>query len=64
MKTIILIIMLTTIITAQTHFDEINQLVKSGKYSEATKMINEKLQSDQLSNEDIFQLRVRKRKIG
>jgi len=56
MKTIILIIMLTTLITAQTSFNEINQLVKSGEYSEATKMINEKLQSDQLSDNDIFQL--------
>ena len=63
MKYIIVIIMLTTIITAQTKFDEINQLVQSGKYSEATKMINEKLQSDQLSNDDIFQLQFEKERL-
>jgi hypothetical protein len=63
MKTIILIIMLTTLITAQTRFTEINQLVKSGKYSEATKMINKKLQSDQLSNDDIFQLQFQKERL-
>ncbi len=63
MKTIILIIMLTTLITAQTSFNEINQLVKSGEYSEATKMINEKLQSDQLSDNDIFQLQFEKERL-
>ena len=63
MKSIILFIMLTTIITAQTRFTEINQLVKSGEYSEAIKMINEKLQSDQLSDNDIFQLQFEKEKL-
>ena len=37
MKTILIIIMLTTIITAQTHFTEINSLVQSGKFIEADK---------------------------
>ena len=63
MKTIILIIMLTTTITAQTKSEEINQLVQSGEYSEAAKMIDQKLQSNQLSSNDIFQLKFEKERL-
>ena len=63
MKAIFLIIMLTTTITAQTKFEKINQLVQSGEYSEAAKMIDKKLQSNQLSSNDIFQLKFEKERL-
>ena len=43
MKTIILIVMITTLISAQTRYTEINQLVQSGEFKKATELIDEKL---------------------
>ncbi len=63
MKTIILIAMLTTIISAQTRFTDINQLVYSGEFAKATEMIDQKLASENLSSGEIFELQFEKERL-
>lgn len=63
MKTIILITMFATIITSQTRFNEINQLVQQGEFAKAEKMINEKLLSHNLSSDEIFELKFEKERM-
>ena len=63
MKTIILITMLTTIISAQTRFKDINQLVQSGEFAKATEMIDQKLASENLSSGEIFELQFEKERM-
>lgn len=63
MKTIIFIIMLTSIILAQTRFSGINHLVESGNYLEAAKMMDEKIKEGTLSSEDIFNLQFEKERL-
>lgn len=63
MKAIFLTIMLTTIITAQTKYFDINQLVQSGEFSEASKIIDQKLQSGNLSSDEIFELQFEKERL-
>ncbi len=63
MKTIILIVMITTLISAQTRYSEINQLVQSGEFKKATELIDEKLKSDQLSSDEIFELQFEKERL-
>lgn len=63
MKAILLIIMLTTIITAQTKYLDINQLVQSGEFSSASKIIDEKLQSGNLNSDEIFELQFEKERL-
>ncbi len=63
MKTIFFLSTLTTIIFAQTRFTEINQLVQTGEFSEAIKMIDEKLESTNLSNDEKFELQFEKERM-
>jgi len=63
MKTIILITMLTTLITAQTRSLEINKLVQSGEYQKASELIDEKLKSNQINSEEIFELQFEKERL-
>ncbi|MCJ7553099.1 MAG: transglutaminase-like domain-containing protein [Ignavibacteriaceae bacterium] len=63
MKIIILIAMLTTIISAQTRFTDINLLVHSGEFAKATEMIDQKLASENLSSGEIFELRFEKERM-
>jgi len=63
MKTIILITMLTTLITAQTHSSEINKLVESGEYQKASELIDEKLKSNELNSDEIFELQFEKERL-
>ena len=63
MKTIILIFMLTTIIAAQTKFEDVNQLVQSGEYKAATSMIDTKLQSTEINSEAFFELQFEKERL-
>jgi transglutaminase-like putative cysteine protease len=63
MKAIILIVMITTLVTAQTRYTEINQLVQSGEFKKAIEMIDEKLKSDQISSEEIFELQFEKERM-
>lgn len=56
MKSIILLFMLTSFITAQTRFNELNQLVQTGEFTKAEKMINEKLMLGNISSEELFEL--------
>jgi len=55
--------MLTTIISAQTKFTDINQLVHSGEFKKAAVLIDEKLKSSQLNSEEIFQLQFEKERM-
>jgi len=55
--------MLTTIISAQTRFSEINQLVQSGKFSKAEEMIDKKIQSEKLSSEELFELQFERERL-
>ena len=59
----ILIVMITTLISAQTRYTEINQLVQSGEFKKATELIDEKLKSDQLSSDEIFELQFEKERL-
>ena len=63
MKTIFLIIMITTIISAQTRYAEINQLVQSGEFKAATSMIDTKLQSTEINSEAFFELQFEKERL-
>ncbi len=63
MKSIILIIMLTTLITAQTRFSEINQLVQSGEFNKAKEMIDKKIISDNLSSDELFELQFERERL-
>ncbi|MDP2362223.1 MAG: transglutaminase domain-containing protein, partial [Ignavibacteria bacterium] len=63
MKTIILFTMLTTLITAQTRYEEIKNQINSGNYSKATELIDEKLKSNQLSSDEIFELQFEKERL-
>ncbi|MEO8233535.1 MAG: transglutaminase-like domain-containing protein [Ignavibacteriota bacterium] len=64
MKTFFLIIMLTTIINAQTRYSEINKLVQSGNFTEATKIINQKLETTNLSSDERFELQFEKERLN
>jgi hypothetical protein len=64
MRNITILIILFTISTiAQTRFNDINQLVRSGEFSQAEKIIAEKLNSDNLSYDEIFELQFEKERL-
>lgn len=63
MKTIILTFMLSTIIIAQTKFDDINELVKAGEFRKAAQLIDEKIKSINLSQDEVFQLEFEKERL-
>lgn len=64
MRNITILIILYTISTiAQTRFNDINQLVRSGEFSQAEKIIDEKLNSDNISYDEIFELQFEKERL-
>ncbi|MCX8104940.1 MAG: transglutaminase-like domain-containing protein [Ignavibacterium album] len=63
MKTILLTIMLSTLILSQTKFEDINLLVKSGEYTKAAQLIDEKISTMKLTHEEIFQLQFEKERL-
>lgn len=63
MKTIFLFIMLTTIISAQTRYTDIKQLIHSGEFKEASSVIDEKLKSSKLSSDEVFELQFEKERL-
>lgn len=63
MKTIILTIMLTTILISQTRFNDINQLVNSGDFIKATELIDQKLESENLTYDVKFELQFEKERL-
>lgn len=63
MKTLILIIMLTTLISAQTKFTDVNQLIQNGEFSKAKNLIEQKLNGENLSYEDILNLQFEKERL-
>ncbi len=63
MKTIFLIIMISSLILSQTKFDDINKLVTSGEFTNAIRLIDEKLQTQNLLYDDIFQLQFEKERL-
>jgi transglutaminase-like putative cysteine protease len=56
MKKIILIIITVISMNAQSRYSEINELVNSGEFNKATEMIDKKLESSNLSYDEIFEL--------
>lgn len=63
MKTIILTIMLTTILISQTRFNDINQLVNSGDFIKATELMDQKLESENLTYDEKFELQFEKERL-
>ncbi|MFZ2324575.1 MAG: transglutaminase-like domain-containing protein [Ignavibacteriaceae bacterium] len=63
MKTLILTIMLTTLISAQTKYTDVNQLIQNGEFSKAKNLIEQKLNGENLSYEDILNLQFEKERL-
>lgn len=63
MKNILLLIMITVSLTAQTRFNDVNELVKSGEFKKATELIDEKLESQNLSYDEKFELQFEKERL-
>ncbi len=64
MRRIIYLLILFTISTiAQTRFNEINQLVLSGEFLKAESMIDEKIKSNNLSFDELFELQFEKERL-
>lgn len=63
MKTIFLIIMLSSILVSQTKFKDLNSLINSGEFTKATQLIDERLRTSDLSHEEIFQLQFEKERL-
>lgn len=63
MKIIILTFMIPTLIIAQTKFSDVNELVKLGEFTKASKLIDEKVKTMNLSHEEIFQLQFEKERL-
>lgn len=60
---LILLVMFTSFISAQTNLTDINQLVHSGEFKKATEMIDKKLQSTEINSEEFFQLQFEKERM-
>jgi hypothetical protein len=56
MRASLFLIMLSTIITAQTRIEDINNKINSGNFKEAAEMIDERLQSNNVSNDEAIEL--------
>lgn len=55
--------MISSLILSQTKFDDINKLVTSGEFTNAIRLIDEKLQTQNLLYDDIFQLQFEKERL-
>ncbi|HEX9253597.1 MAG TPA: hypothetical protein VF870_15230, partial [Ignavibacteriaceae bacterium] len=63
MKKLILIVMIAISINAQTKFTDVNKFVSSGEFKKATEMIDKKLESNNLSYDEIFELQFEKERL-
>ncbi len=63
MKQLLFIAMLTSFLTAQTRFNDVNELVKSGEFKKAAQLINEKLELHNLSYDEKFELLFEKERL-
>jgi transglutaminase-like putative cysteine protease len=63
MKYFLLSLLMTLIIQAQTKYPELNNLINSGEFNKATKLIDEKINSGNLSYEEIFHLQFEKARL-
>jgi hypothetical protein len=63
MKELIFIVMLTSIITAQTRYTDINQLIQSGEFKKATELIDKKLSTDNLTIDEKKELSFEKERL-
>ena len=55
--------MITTFVSAQTRFLEINSLVNAGEFTKATELIDNKLQSNILNADEITELQFEKERL-
>ena len=55
--------MLTTLISAQTKYTDVNQLIQNGEFSKAKNLIEQKLNGENLSYEDILNLQFEKERL-
>ncbi len=64
MKKILTFIMLSTaMVLSQTKFEDVNELVNSGEFTKALNLIDKKLNSSELTHEEIFQLQFEKERL-
>jgi hypothetical protein len=63
MKILITVIMLTSLISAPTKYADINQLIQNGEFSIAKKLIDQKLNTENFSSEEILNLQFEKEKL-
>jgi transglutaminase-like putative cysteine protease len=63
MKYFLLSLLMTLFIHAQTKYPELNNLINSGEFNKATALIDEKINSGNLSYDEIFQLQFEKERL-
>lgn len=63
MKKYLIIFMLSTLTLSQTKYEEINTLVNTGEFSLASKLIDEKIRTTDLTFEEIFELQFEKERL-
>jgi len=63
MKTIILTFMLSTLMFAQTKFNDVNELVNKGEFTKASQLIDEKIRTMNLTQQEIFELQFEKERL-
>lgn len=63
MKYFLLSLLMTLFIQAQTKYPELNNLINSGEFNKATALIDEKINSGNLSYDEIFQLQFEKERL-
>ena len=63
MKYLLLSLLMTLFIQAQTKYPELNNLINSGEFNKATALIDEKINSGNLSYDEIFQLQFEKERL-
>uniref|UniRef100_A0A832G5Y9 Transglutaminase domain-containing protein n=1 Tax=Ignavibacterium album TaxID=591197 RepID=A0A832G5Y9_9BACT len=63
MKYFLLSILMTLLIEAQTKYPELNKLINSGEFNKATALIDEKINSGNLSYDEIFHLQFEKERL-
>ncbi len=63
MKTIILLICFMAIISAQTKYNNVNEAVKRGEFTKASKLIDEIIAGGNLTQEEVYELNFEKEKM-
>ena len=63
MKYILISLIITMLISAQTKFSDVNQLITSGEFTKASYLIDEKIKNDKLSKSEIADLQFEKERL-